>query len=577
MSAQPDPAVTDTASEHAAPPGDGHVPEATSQASPPEPSPAARDTVTGPDTGPAPGRETGSDPGQHRTTEPLLGCDEGAGRLMIPVDRLCAHPGNIRRDLALGPEFTASIQDNGVLVPLRITPDGDGYRVIEGHRRLAAAARTGQDTVPCDLVPERAGDEAGQYLDMYNLNRHRRPLAPVEEADALFAAREAGATKTRIRKSTGLKAQQVTAALAAAGLSAQTRAKVEDLTDEMTLDDLAILADFQDDPKALARLLDAASYSDTLEHHAQRLRLEREEQAAHQRVRADLEASGIAIRETLPPGGQALANLRQDGQELTPEQHAQCPGRGVFFRSYDPLSPVHYCTDPAANGHALAWATPAAGTPGIPGQPGAGDLLPGPPEDAAQRTARRLVIEGNRAWKAAAEVRHRWLATQLFARRTAVREVSQFVASQLLTMPAPVRNGLTPAASRAEFGQITGLSPEQARQACQTAPATRLPLLMLAPIVTAYELAMTEGEGKNTWRPDRYSPCPHADAGVYLAFLASVGYQFAVIEHAVADGTAYTGDSPPASLLHGTGTPAPASGSAPVTAEAARDTEQPAA
>ncbi len=29
---------------------------------------------------------------------------------------------------------------------------------------------------------------------------------------------------------------------------------------------------------------------------------------------------------------------------------------------------------------------------------------------------------------------------------------------------------------------------------------------------------------RNTWRADRYSPCPRGDAGAYLAFLASLGY-----------------------------------------------------
>ena len=53
-------------------------------------------------------------------------------------------------------------------------------------------------------MPERAGDEAGQYLDMINTNRHRNPLTVLEEADALFAAHQAGARKTRLRKATGL-------------------------------------------------------------------------------------------------------------------------------------------------------------------------------------------------------------------------------------------------------------------------------------------------------------------------------------------------------------------------------------
>jgi ParB family chromosome partitioning protein len=52
-----------------------------------------------------------------------------------------------------------------------------------------------------------------------------------------------------------------------------------------------------------------------------------------------------------------------------------------------------------------------------------------------------VVIEGNRAWAAAAEVRKRWLK-QLFARRAAPKEAARFVTTQLLTMPEPLRLGL---------------------------------------------------------------------------------------------------------------------------------------
>ena len=58
---------------------------------------------------------------------------------MIAVSRLTAHPGNVRADLDLTAEFCASAADNGVRVPLLITTESDGgFRVIEGHRRLAA-------------------------------------------------------------------------------------------------------------------------------------------------------------------------------------------------------------------------------------------------------------------------------------------------------------------------------------------------------------------------------------------------------------------------------------------------------
>jgi ParB family transcriptional regulator, chromosome partitioning protein len=177
------------------------------------------------------------------------------------------------------------------------------------------------------------------------------------------------------------------------------------------------------------------------------------------------------------------------------------------------------------------------------------------------------VISGNRAWRAAAEVRKRWLAS-LFARRTAPREVAVFVARQLLTMPDPVRSGLAAAPGRVLFSEITGQPAASWLEACDTIVAGRVPLLMLGPIVTAFEQAMTEGEGRNTWRLDRYSPCPRNEAGRYLAFLGTLGYQLSDIERAVAENEPYAGDGPLADSLDARDEPVtPAGKDAPATAD----------
>jgi ParB family transcriptional regulator, chromosome partitioning protein len=479
-----------------------------------------------------------------RSAPPSDGREDGTPGLTRPtiaVSLLTAHPGNVRRDPDLSPGFLASITENGILVPLRITADDAGtYRLIDGHRRLAAAVQTGLAEVPVDLADDRAGDEPGQFLDMWVAHRHRNPLAPLEEADALFAAREAGATKARIRKATGLKPPAVTAALAAATLSGDTRANVEALPRELTLEDLAILAEFEGDPDAIGQLLNTARWHGTLDHHAERLRQEREEKAEHARLCRELEAAGVTVTKALPPGGQLLTVLHHDGDDLTPESHAGCAGRGAFFRSYDLTTPVHYCTQPTAHEHTFRHSEPgAAQTAGPADAPGPAGL----PEHGPSDAARRLVIQGNKAWKAAGEVRKRWLAAHLFPRRTAPREVAQFVAQQLLTMPDPLRSGLAASHSRPLFSEITGKAAAGWEDACATVAAARLPLLMLAPIVTAYEQAMTEGEGKNTWRADRYSPCPRQEAGQYFTFLASIGYQLSDIEQAVVGGAPYTGET----------------------------------
>jgi len=475
-----------------------------------------------------------------------------ATRPMMPVDQLTAHPRNVREDLKLTPEYLAFTADNGVLLPLRITIHRDGeqetYRVIDGHRRLAAALKTGVDEVPYDLVSERSGDEAGQYLDMFAADRHHESLTQLEQADALFAASEAGATRTRIRKATGLKAGQVKMALAAAKLTGETRASIDELNDErseqMSLEDLAILAEFQDDPDALSQLMQAAVYYDGLEHQAERLRQERADRAAHEKLRADLEAGGLTITDGLPPGAVRLTFLKQDGEPLTAESHATCPGRGAFFTRWDLTAPVHYCTDPGQYGHQQ----PAGTTSGLAGQsvPGLGSPGPGlptpgpgvpPAENAEAAAERRRVIEGNRAWRAAATVRHRWLSEQLFAGRSAPREVDVFIARQLLTMPDVLYKYLAPAPGTSAFTTVTGKKAPQMAEGCAAAAARKLPLLMLAPIVAAYEHALSVAAGSETsWRDLRFSPCSRSVAGAYFTFLASIGYQLSSIEQAVAEG-----------------------------------------
>jgi ParB family chromosome partitioning protein len=494
------------------------------------PSNAPATSQTTPDVTTAPGREPAGPPMPQ----------------MVSVDALSAHPGNVREDLDLTQEFCASVAEIGVRIPLLITAaDGGGYRVIEGHRRLAAAVKAGLAELPCVLDPERAGDQAGQYLDMVIANSaaQRKNFTPVQEAIALFAAQEAGATRTRIRRATGRKADDIKTALQAGGLCDETRAKTGELTRQLTLDELALLAEFDDDKTAIDRIMEALRHGYTVAYVAERIRQDRAEETEHQRLRAELEAAGIHVTDELPDGAARLVLLTHDGEDLTEDNHAACPGRGAFFPSWNRLHAIHYCANPAEHGHTfrtLLLPRPSQGSDGeITPSP-----IPDPPGDPAPDPDRKLVIEGNKAWAAAGEVRKRWLQ-QLLARRAAAREVSRFVAEQLLTMPEPLRMGLSTAHSKPLFTDVTGQDAGQLMEGCGTCPAARLPLFMLAPIAVAYEGEMTGADAsrRGTWRTDRYSPCPRTDAGRYLAFLANLGYQLSAIEQAVADGVPYTGDA----------------------------------
>src|SRR6266704_4832350 len=305
---------------------------------------------------------------------------------MVAVDQLTAHPGNVREDLDLTPQFLASVAETGVRIPLLITPHDDGgYLVIEGHRRLAAALQAGQAEVPCVLDAGRTGDQAGQFLDMLvaNSGGHRRNFAPVEEAAALFAAHEAGASRTRIRKSTGRKAEDIKTALAAGKMSGETRAAAGELAAQLSLDELALLAEFDGDGQAVATVLEALRRGLTAEYVAERIRQDRAEAAQHEHLVAELEAAGITVTDGLADGAARLAGLLHDGEDLTPETHAGCPGRGVYFQSWNLAHPVHYCAAPAEHGHTVRTFGPSPGGGENGGAAAAPSPLPDDPADDA--------------------------------------------------------------------------------------------------------------------------------------------------------------------------------------------------
>jgi len=78
--------------------------------------------------------------------------------------------------------LAASIGRVGLLYPIIVRPESDGYLLVEGHRRLAACRRLGHKTVRCDITHYAKDDEAEIA---FAGNFFRKQLSPVELACAM--------------------------------------------------------------------------------------------------------------------------------------------------------------------------------------------------------------------------------------------------------------------------------------------------------------------------------------------------------------------------------------------------------
>jgi len=115
------------------------------------------------------------------------GRDMGGGPVLVELDplRVRPNPEQPRRDF--DPDslaaLAASIRVHGLLHPIVVEPDVDGYRLVAGERRLRAARQSGVSLIPAILRP---ASESGRHaLEMaLSENLLREDLNPLEEAAA---------------------------------------------------------------------------------------------------------------------------------------------------------------------------------------------------------------------------------------------------------------------------------------------------------------------------------------------------------------------------------------------------------
>jgi len=101
----------------------------------------------------------------------------------IPIDRITVNPQQPRKTFDFNSlnELAASIRSSGVIQPIIVRRDGDGYQLIAGERRWRAARQAGLQRVPA-IVREATDAQSLELALIENLLRE--DLNPIEEADA---------------------------------------------------------------------------------------------------------------------------------------------------------------------------------------------------------------------------------------------------------------------------------------------------------------------------------------------------------------------------------------------------------
>ena len=462
------------------------------------------------------------------------------------------------------PDGTPVTCGNHTPVPLVRCSDGE-LEILFGARRTLGCVRAG-----VYLLGYVAGDKGdgqaarrARLVNQFTENVSREPMTRSDEAALVLRLFEdEDMTEVGIARATGLGKQTVAAYRTVA--RSETAAKAADRWDFLTLDQAATLAEFENDQEALTALVGVAKNSPAqFDHLVARLRADRAEREAKAAFVAELEAQGFGVYGDRPhvPWQFALENLHDsDGNPISPEAHATCPGRKVTityewawapgaeaaYRAAhglpddEDLADVefdsdeeaheagfvpswqigrHLCTEPEQYGHVNVYDTPGE-TPGRGQQAGEGETSePVDEAEAARRRAeadateaarktgeRRRVMDRNRQWRAATGVRRKHLRDLLAAPKLPkalagdggpVARLRAEAIARHETQPEMSSFGHRVAADLLGMGGSVVGSQEQILEAIASAAPGRVAIIELAMVLGAAENGCGGADGQD--------------------------------------------------------------------------------
>ncbi|MDP7707451.1 ParB/RepB/Spo0J family partition protein [Mycobacterium sp. TY815] len=486
---------------------------------------------------------------------------------------------NVRADADTGAAFAAlvaSVRQFGVLSALLAVRTSHGVVTVrDGQRRLLAARAAGLSSVPVYVRPDAATTVHARAVERITeqivANDHRAALTESERAKGIQQLLLEGLTPAKVARSlTVSKATVEAAAITAASEPAMAALSAN----QLTIEQAAALADFDDDPETLRYLTEAATAGD-FDHRVSEARQKVATAAARARTSEALCNSGYRLLDERPSWTSELFAFRLDRlrdtegnrapDELPAQQpqlwaiwleeveiyrdtrtgievdegdidwdieaadHDAVPDEGYvhprFIAHENAFQPEYYCLDVAAAGlQNSPKYSPNAYNGSVHSRRNDQSAEDVEARKEADRREKRKVIALNKLGLAAIEVRRAWVKSRLLARKAPPVGGALFVATQLSKHPGLLTgHGAAPTAA-ALLGLDAAATIADAAAALPLAGDARATVLTLGLVLGALEAETP----KDAWRRSYCSYGKH-----YLRFLSDNGYELAEIEKVI--------------------------------------------
>jgi ParB/RepB/Spo0J family partition protein len=286
----------------------------------------------------------------------------------LPLERLHLPEDNVRADVGDVTELAKSIEQQGIIEPIIVTPrDGQtGYLVVCGSRRVAAAAVAGVKTVPA-IVREFTEEERIQVMIVENLQRSN--LTPLEEGRAFQRLADLPMSQRAIAEKLSVSQGHVSKRIALLALPQVAHDALD--SGGITIEQAIELAKIGNAKAVTKAVKDALAYPGAAANTIASAVRDATNARTRDKKIADLQAEGkaaVAMRTTwqAPKGHAIVGNtmyVARDRVNMEPAKHRKlaCHVTGVHTDYYGKIELTDLCNDPAKHPQPEAPSSPTRG------------------------------------------------------------------------------------------------------------------------------------------------------------------------------------------------------------------------